>query len=630
MHAYEHTQPSRFVRTLAKQSLPALFIVCSYHSNMAAERQLVERIGAAEQGLIAFQERLDHVSSTMVTLGDDVVQQRTTLRNLQGQTGRAVEEVNAQFDVHQAALIQVVEHARNEFQSMRNELASLYGGTAQTFQQFQDKVNDMAKELADMKAQGPTGGGGKKTHGFLPLKEQVPKTFGQKEGEWRTWQDDVATYLDTIEEGMRGALKDAETATAEIDDAWLVGQTTKHSAAVMNKSRELHRALKTLTDGEARMVVQGVKDERGFEAWRLLHMRFGLSTAAKQGQVVADVLAFVQKPSRSPAETRARVTELERRVRVAEDVTGKPLDDGTVKGVLAMVLDPITRAHTTAYMGANFGYQELKRAVLEFVANNAIAAGTQKANEPLPMDIGRLGEADVGATEANSSEPQEWEDGGDLSAVGPGTQCFNCKGYGHVSTQCPSAKAKGKGVSPGAAKGKGKSQFGKGQSKGSPKGKGRGPIKGSCWTCGGPHFAQDCPKGSKGHQKGAYSFEEWPTPDQLGVRCLSSLTSVNRYAALADEEASGGEMIEVHNSFVDAENRGGSSKCSGSDRKGTIVVQDQPQKPDMEKVTPGHVLEPRNVSGCQAGCRSCSSGADRAKFRYTSARWADANDPIAR
>ena len=506
---------------------------------MAAERALAERIEAVEQGMVTYQERLDQMAVTLIGLGDDVTQQGISVRTLTGQTSSAVDQVNEQFDNHQKALIQVVEHARNEFEALRNGLNTLYGGTGQTFVQLQEKVNDMAQELADLKTQGTATGNEKKTHGFLPLKEQVPKSFGLKENDWRTWQDDVATYLDTVTGGMRDALKQAELATSEVDDAWLVHQTTTHGAIVMGKSRELHRALKTLTEGEARMVVQGVKDERGFEAWRLLHMRFGLSTAAKQGQVMADVITIAQKPCKSPADTRARVIELERRVRIAEDVTGKPLDDSHIKSVLAAVLDPITRAHTTTLMGAGFGYQALKRGVLEFAANNAVAAGSTKLSEASAMDIGHLGQSTADEPEPANAE-QDWEDGGEhLGAVSHSTQCFNCKGYGHMSSQCPSAKGKGKGVPPGSSKGKGKNSLGKGQQKGNPKGKGKGPIKG-CWTCGGPHFAQDCPaaysKGGKGYQKGAYSFEEWPLPAQQGVRFLGSITTSNRFEALAGDD----------------------------------------------------------------------------------------------
>ena len=44
-------------------------------------------------------------------------------------------------------------------------------------------------------------------------------------------------------------------------------------------------------------------------------------------------------------------TELERRIRIAEDITGDLVGDSHVKSILASILDPTTRAHTSAYQG---------------------------------------------------------------------------------------------------------------------------------------------------------------------------------------------------------------------------------------------------------------------------------------
>ena len=543
---------------------------------MAAERisGIEQRILNVETMMTALGDKLSNVQGTTVGLGDQMtkVQEQTVqlgvdltryANSLATEKVSFTNELNAEFDGHKRALAQVVIDARDEFNGLKTSLADLYGKTAQAFVDVKTKVEKLEADILQR------GSDSKGTHstskmGFIPIKSMVPAVFGKHEDEWRGWQEDVADYLEAQRPGMKALLKAAEKETGPIDDLWMRQRRTEYLVDVEGERANVYRALKALTVGEAKVVVQGVRSEDGYVAWRALHQRFGPSIAARQGKVMCDLSAMVAKPAKSPADTRTLVTELERRIRIAEDVTGEALGDGHIKSVLASILDPLTRAHTSAYQGAGTSYQELKRAVLEF-ANNT-AANRAEAGDP--MNIGQCGACTEEQPAAAAAE-ETWEIVADqqLAAVSAHTQCYQCGGYGHLANTCSTPKGKGKGGKSSAEAGfgpKGGPKGGKGESgkggkgpKGSAKGGKRGPA-GGCWTCGGQHFASECPgvsavyggKGGKGG-KGVNAIEQWQGWwPEASVRPLCTLRVAtptrravkiaNRFEALQEEE-----MMEI-------------------------------------------------------------------------------------
>ena len=522
---------------------------------MAAERtQAIERITDVEGRVLSMEGQLGGLAAQVMTLQEttaglgeqlqDIATKMTSYTNgLEAEKVRFANELNQEFDGHKRALAQVVTDARSEFDGLKSTLAGLYGHTAQAFASVKEKVEQLEYEILQQKGAGGIKGASGATSGFIPIKSMVPPAFNGADEQWRSWQEDIADYLDAQKPGIKKVLNAAEKEIAPIDDTWVRDKGLMYSVDADGQRANVHRALKALTTGEAKLVVQGIRDENGYLAWRALHQRFGPSVAARQGKVMCDLSQMVTKPAKSPSETRTLVTELERRIRVAEDITGDTVGDSHLKSILASILDPTTRAHTSAYQGVSTGYQELKRAVLEF-ANNTIA--THKPDTSDPMNIGKCVEQPTWEQEANSEETWDVVDD-QLAAVSFHTQCFQCGGYGHLAHTCSTPKGKGKGFKGGPKGGKGDAPKGgpKGGAKGSPKGspKGgqkRGPANG-CWTCGGQHFASECPHGNAssggGKGKGGKGFNSmehhWPQPS---VKPLCSLRVANRYEALSEEE----------------------------------------------------------------------------------------------
>ena len=113
--------------------------------------------------------------------------------------------------------------------------------------------------------------------------------------------------------------------------------------------------------------------------------------------------------------------------------------------------------------------------------------------------------------------------------------CWTCGGS-HFARSCPKGNNKGQ---------KG---FGKGEDKGKGKGKLTSPMYGSCWTCGGNHFSRECPKGdgngAKGGGKNSGKTMKCFNCGGFGHRAAQCPTSV-REIEYDDEEEGHGDVESV-------------------------------------------------------------------------------------
>lgn len=186
--------------------------------------------------------------------------------------------------------------------------------------------------------------------------------------------------------------------------------------------------LKWLTkkESEATKVIMSAKAENGFEAWQMLSQAFEPYLASRQGSLMADFSGMAAKLAKAPKDTRVLMTELERKMRVIEDITGVTISDDHTKSVLVGLLDPVTRTQIAARHGQNIKFAELNATVLEFVT---------RVGGPEPMQFDRFDGGDGGhAGEPGELDSKAWDhygdgdDDGGLKALGRNAQRFTCQG----------------------------------------------------------------------------------------------------------------------------------------------------------------------------------------------------------
>ena len=113
---------------------------------------------------------------------------------------------------------------------------------------------------------------------------------------------------------------------------WAVNINAEQGEEAVN----MWRGLKKLTDDyiDARQVVNSVPGEDGYAAWVQLHRRFGMALAMRQGTMLAGFSQLGLVKMKTPADTRSKVTEIDRAAKLAAEITGEPIGEGHFKSVL--------------------------------------------------------------------------------------------------------------------------------------------------------------------------------------------------------------------------------------------------------------------------------------------------------
>ena len=248
--------------------------------------------------------------------------------------------------------------------------------------------------------------------------------------------------------------------------------------------------------------------------------RSSMSTSArKQGMALADFTGMVAKPATKPGETKSLITELERRMKTVYEVTVELISDNHAKSVLVGMLDPMTRQHTAMHHGGNTGYEKLKRVVLEFTNN---VAGSDSA-----IQVDQIAETLMRSRSKNTQGQTQRHGRDQERSVRELVSATTARDMATLRASVPS-KGKGKGFEKGTdeVKGKGMSTYGPIRNNAKGKGKSKGPMFGTCWTCGGAHYAATRARAStKWGEPEVFDQrepEEWESPE---IRTLSHIRS---------------------------------------------------------------------------------------------------------
>ena len=371
--------------------------------------------------------------------------------------------------------------------------------------------------------------------------------------DWREWQYQfivaVKAASPAVGETMEKVQKlELDEITAAAIDGEVDIEDSDRTTMARSKG-ELFSVLTLWTKGEPNQIVRGVLDQDGFVAYKKLYDRYNPRTPASLTAAWREVIRT--KKVRDLREADKTLDVWEAKVERLNKEHGETVPAG-LKAALVMEMLPEGAQMTIAQgMARKIDYDALKAKI------RLMASVHTEMATPKPMEVDALHEH----VDCGHHGDGDW---GDVQAVAKGKgrgsgpmfgSCWTCGGP-HFSRECPQNtgntkgdKGFGKGAGKGDASGKGK---GKGQS--------RSPMYGACWMCGGPHFQAECPYGpakgrggkSKGKGKSLREVDEDDDGDAQDVGGVTECWSISEVVERPSRwrKVKGRKQIKLDNKFA--------------------------------------------------------------------------------
>merc|ERR1712023_69994 len=88
----------------------------------------------------------------------------------------------------------------------------------------------------------------------------------------------------------------------------------------------IYRYLRRNTEGDARKVIDAVRDNNGWEAWRKTNVEYELGMSNQKAQARAAIAQYMNRKANSVSESKALLIDLDKTMKRYREITGTEVD----------------------------------------------------------------------------------------------------------------------------------------------------------------------------------------------------------------------------------------------------------------------------------------------------------------